>query len=576
MQIGRDEDRITGENLPEALIEEELQQLKKDRVIERIWEHDHTVWKDSAGEISNRLGWLHAPSLMEECLESIYEFVDQVLAGGFKQVLLLGMGGSSLAVEVFRNSFGVKNGYPDLEVLDSTDPGAVLDKERQLDYSKTLFIVSTKSGSTVETISLMNYFYNRATTAVGKEKSGNHFTAITDPGSSLEKTAEELGFRKIFLNDPHIGGRYSALSYFGLVPAALIGVDLRRLLSSARSMAATAKPSSSPLINANTPAWLGTALGVLGGRGRDKVTLVLSPGVSSFGTWVEQLIAESTGKEGKGLLPVTGETLTEPQFYAHDRLFVYVRLAGDSSIDQKVHRLKEAGHPVIRLNLEDQYALGGEFFRWMMATSVAGRVMGINPFDQPDVESAKDLARKMVATYRDRGELPALVPDLTIEGLEICCGCRAENLQQLWHQFIGQANPGDNEGEGRSYIAIQAYIKPDPETDRLMQILRSKIQTSSRMAVTTGYGPRFLHSTGQLHKGDAGNGLFVQITAENREDLPIPDRPGSELSSLSFGLLKDAQALGDYRALLDAGRKVMRIHFTRDIHTAIEKLTDAL
>lgn len=576
MEIGRSRHRIVSVNLPDTSVQEILEKLKAGRIIYRIWEHDHTVWSDSPEEISNRLGWLNSHGIMVESLESIRDFVEEVSADGYTRALLLGMGGSSMAPEVFRKIFGVRDGYLDLDVLDSTDPGAVLEKEKKFDPQKTLFIVSTKSGGTVETISLMKYFYNKALKSVGRKNVGKHFIAITDPGSGLEKTAEELKFRKIFLNDPNIGGRYSALSYFGLVPAALIGTDLEQFLDYADAMACNAEASNCPVERDNTPAWLGAALGALGSGGRDKVTLVLSPPIQPFGAWLEQLIAESTGKEGRGLLPVDGETLAAPEVYANDRLFIYMRLKDDATYDKTVGRLKEAGQPVIQLNLHDRYALGGEFFRWMMATAVAGWALGINPFDQPNVESAKVLARDMVSAYQEKGELPLVKPDLKVDGIEVYSGNSAENLHQSWREFFRKADSGENEGKGRSYIAIQAYLKPEPKTDHALQGLRDKIQTSSRMAVTVGYGPRFLHSTGQLHKGDAGNGLFVQLTAGTAEDLPIPDQPGDDRSSISFGILKRAQAMGDRQALLDAGREVIRFHLDHDIAGSIKKLTDAI
>ncbi len=575
MEIGRVKHRIVSENLPDASVQEVLERMKSDRIIDRMWQHDHTVWSDRAGEISNRLGWLHSHRAMAESLESIYGLVEQVRADGYTGALLLGMGGSSMAPEVFRKIFGVRDGYLDLEVLDSTDPGAVLEKEKRNDPQKTLFIVSTKSGGTVETISLMKYFYNTTLKSVGLEDVGKHFVAITDPDSGLEKTAKELSFREIFLNDPDIGGRYSALSYFGLVPAGLIGADLEQLLNHADAMACNAGASNCPVEKDNTPAWLGAALGALGNSGRDKVTLVLPPPIQPFGAWIEQLIAESTGKKGKGLLPVVGENLAAPEIYANDRLFIYFRLKGDGTYDQKVDTLKQAGYPVILLNLQDKYDLGGELFRWMMATAVAGWAMGINPFDQPNVESAKVLARDMVSAYQDRGSLPPMKPDLEVDGIEVYSGDTADNLQQAWREFFKKAHSGENEGRGRSYIAIQAYLKPGPETDRALQRLRDKIQISSRMAVTVGYGPRFLHSTGQLHKGDGGKGMFIQLTADTPYDLPIPDQPGEDRSSISFGVLKSAQAQGDRQALLDAGRQVIRFHLDQDIAGAIEKLIEA-
>lgn len=576
MDNGRNNLHIEFNNLSEAALQKALQRLTREQVIRRIWDHDHTVWSDCPAEISNRLGWLYSHKSIAENIESIYEFVEQIRVEGYTKALLLGMGGSSLAPEVFRKVFGVQDGYLDLDVLDSTDPGAILEKERAIETHKTLFIVSTKSGGTVETLSLMKHFYNKTILASGQEKAGRHFIAITDPGSSLEKSAEELRFRKTFLNDPDIGGRYSALSYFGLVPAALIGINLQRLLHNAATMAIAAYSFNRPLKESNSPAWLGAALGDLALSGRDKVTFISSPPIKPFGTWIEQLVAESTGKEGKGLVPVNGEPLAAPEIYTNDRLFVYFRLFGDTTYDQDLNRLKTAGHPLIQLNLQNEYDLGGEFFRWMMATAITGWFLGVNPFDQPNVESAKALTNKMVAVYQDKGKLPSLNPDLEVKGIKAYSEHRADNLQQLWRDFLKQAKPGENEGKGRSYIAIQAYLPPDPETDQALQGLRDKLQTSYRMASTVGYGPRFLHSTGQLHKGDAGNGLFIQLTAEAAEDLPIPDQPGSNSSTISFNTLKNAQVLGDRQALLNAGRKVISFHFNKDIKKAIARLSEAL
>ncbi len=579
MEINRDTYRITVDNLPDDFVQEELGRLKADRVIEWIWERDHSVWSAIPTEISNRLGWLHSHRVMAEKLPEIVNFIEQIRAEGFNQALLLGMGGSSLAPEVFRKIFGVWDGYLDLDILDSTDPGAILEKEKNIDLHKTLFIVSTKSGGTVETLSLMKYFYNKSLHSPGRERAGKHFIAITDPGSGLEETAKELAFRKVFLNDPDIGGRYSALSYFGLVPASLIGVDLKRLLQSAEVMAMKAREFGLPVKGNNTPAFLGTILGALSKKGRDKVTFIASPELMPFGMWLEQLLAESTGKAGKGILPVVGETIRSPETYAGDRLFVYFRLNGDSTYDDKVEKLKEAGHPVIRLSLQDIYGLGGEMFRWMMATAVAGWSMGINPFDQPNVESAKVLTRKIITKYREKGELHLPGPDFKFDNVEVYLGSEnpgAEDLKQIWHDFFKLANRDKIKGRGLSYVAIQAYLQPCPETDLALQGLRNKIGALYQMAVTVGYGPRFLHSTGQLHKGDAGNGLFIQLTSKSSQDVPIPDQPGSDHSTISFDLLKSAQALGDRQALLEAGRKVIRFHLEGDTPAAINKLTELL
>ncbi|MDZ4133877.1 MAG: transaldolase, partial [Dethiobacteria bacterium] len=340
------------------------------------------------------------------------------------------------------------------------------------------------------------------------------------------------------------------------------------------AMALRAKPGGSPLDTGNSSAFLGVTLGALGSIGYDKVTLISSPSIEPFGAWIEQLIAESTGKEGKGLLPVDGETLSSPEIYANDRLFIYLRLGDDTTFDHRVESLKEAGHPLMQFNLPDLSTLGGELFRWMFATAIAGWVMGINPFDQPNVETAKILAREMVLAYQEKGKLPTPQPDLRVDsGIEVYSGQTAENLQQVWDDFLKQADFGINDIKDRSYVAIQAYLKPDPATDYALQRLRDQIRAASHLAVTVGYGPRFLHSTGQLHKGDAGKGLFVQLTSPLIDDLPIPDQPGSDQSSISFGLLKTAQALGDRQALLNTGRKVIRFQLTADVEKAIDNLT---
>jgi transketolase len=551
-------------------LEAALDNLEREDVVQRIWKHDHTVWKRDPAEISNRLGWLHSPEVMMDAFDEIQAFVDKLKREGLTHALLLGMGGSSLAPEVYRMIFGVKSGYLDLQVLDSTTPGAVLDAASELEPAKTLYIISTKSGGTVETISFMKYFYNQVMKEVGEKEAGSHFIAITDPGSGLEKMAGRLDFRKTFLNDPDIGGRYSALSYFGLVPAALVGIDVRKLLERASTMTSVECGCGKQASAESTMLQLGAAMGILAQQGRDKVTFVASAGIAPFGAWVEQLIAESMGKEGKGILPVIGESLLEPKAYAGDRLFVQLKLGEDSDLDSKIDALHDAGHPVARVNMTDLYDLGAEFFRWEMATAIAGYFLKINPFDQPNVESAKVLAKKMVAAYEKDGALPRTPP--AYEGGEMDIYARgdvkdaAEALGQLFSQI------DDKDSKPRSYIALQAFIQPGAETDRALQSLRDKIQQKYRVAVTIGYGPRFLHSTGQLHKGDAGNGLFIQITEDFREDAPIPDEPGAESNTMTFGVLASAQALGDRQALIDAGRPVIRFHFKRNAAEGIERL----
>jgi transaldolase/glucose-6-phosphate isomerase len=537
-----------------------LDEMVADRIMARIWAHDHTVWKPDPAEITNRLGWLHIAEAMRAQLDRFQDLVDSVRKDGYTEVLLLGMGGSSLAPEVFSRVFGGQvAGMPNLNVLDSTDPGAVLAHAERLDPARTLFIVSTKSGGTVETLSFFKYFYNWTAEAPGMERPGEHFVAITDPGSKLAKLAQRYKFRATFLNDPNIGGRYSALSYFGLVPAALVGVDIEILLERALTMACNCESSNWPVNGDNHGAWLGAVLGVLAMAGRDKVTFIPSPPLASFGDWVEQLIAESTGKEGKGILPVVGEPLGSPQVYGDDRLFVYLRLDGDDAsidvYDAAVQALEDAGQPVVRLRLRDRYDLGEQFFLWEMATAVAGYRLGINPFNQPNVEAAKVLARQAVAAYGESGKLPSdKVAPLSAAALS---------------GFLVQAQVGE-------YIALQAYVEPTVETDAALTALRTLLRDQLGLATTVGYGPRFLHSTGQLHKGGGGNGLFIQFTADDPRDAPIPDEAGSPESSMTFGVLKMAQVLGDKQALLDAGRRVMRFHLGDDVVGGLKLLAEAL
>jgi transaldolase/glucose-6-phosphate isomerase len=551
------------------LVEKTLVELRDKRVISRIWAHDHTVWKPEPTEITNRLGWLHSPEMMGDSIQRLEMLVDAVRDSGYTHALLLGMGGSSLAPEVFRKTFGVKEGFLDLAVLDSTDPGAVLAYTELLDPARTLFIVSTKSGTTVETLSFFKFFYNWMSDSVGKKEAGEHFIAITDPGSSLVDLAERYDFRNTFLNDPNIGGRYSALSYFGLVPAALMGIDIRTLLDRAMTMACNCEACNCPVVGNNNGGRLGAVLGELAKAGRDKVTLVTSSQIASFGDWVEQLIAESAGKEGKGILPVIGEPMGLPANYGEDRLFVYVRLEGDETQDAALAELERSGNPIVRLSLRDLYDLGGEFFLWEMAVAVAGHRLGINPFDQPNVEAAKALARQITAEYREKGSLAVETPalsgdDITVYG-EIAGGTPGEALVG----FLGKAHAG-------AYIAFQAYVLPTAETDEALQALRTRLRDRFRLATTLGYGPRFLHSTGQLHKGDAGRGLFLQFTADDPRDVGIPDEAGSPASSMSFGVLKAAQAIGDRQALVNSGRKVIRFHLGRDIVGGLKRLAEAL
>ncbi len=535
------------------LLESTLQTLEKERVIPRIWALDHTVWQPEPREVTNRLGWLRSAEAMRARVPELEAFVAELRAEGFTHALLLGMGGSSLAPELFARVFGPQCEGLELSILDTTAPGKVLAFARTLDPRRTLFIVATKSGGTVETLSGFKYFYNWALEALGAERVGRHFIAITDPGSGLEQLARDYHFRHIFLNDPNIGGRYSVLSCFGMVPAALVGLDVTRLLEQAMGMAAQC--GAEVPVSQHPAAWLGALMGALARHGRDKLTLLLPDVLLPLGDWIEQLVAESTGKAGKGVLPVVGEPLLAPEAYGTDRVFVDVRFAGETARLETVEALIAAGHPVVRLELRDLYDLGGQFFLWSMATAIAGYVLGVNPFDQPNVEAAKRLARQMVAEYLEKGALPAVE--------------QAAPEPDVLARFIAQAVPGD-------YIAVQAYITPTPETDAALQALRERLLQRTRCAVTVGYGPRFLHSTGQLHKGDAGRGLFIQFTADEREDAPIPDKAGEPAAGMSFGVLIRAQALGDYLALQEVQRRVISINLGQEPTAALLRLAAAL
>jgi len=564
-----------------------LDVLRREGIMTRIRQRDHTVWKPSPSEISNRLGWLDCPANMPARLAEIEQCATDLRREGYNRVVLLGMGGSSLAPETFRKTFGVSPGYPELTILDTTDPAAVLACVRNGDLPRTLFIVATKSGGTVETFSLMKYFYNQTLAALGPERAGRHFLAITDPGSGIATWAERLRFRHTFLNDPDIGGRYSALSCFGLVPAALIGMDIKRLLAGAAAVAAGTRTDTAAdiPIDAGSAAWYGTparpegpyrpeswaserwsdaavigvALGELARMGRDKATFFFSPPLESFGAWLEQLLAESTGKDGRGIVPIVGEPPGSPESYGDDRVFIAIGLGGDKPQEELLAVLNRSGHPVLKITLADPYDLGGHIFTWEMATAIAGWRLGINPFDQPDVEAAKALTREMTEAYRETGRLPAERPAWASARGDIY------GEHHSLTDFLAQGKAGD-------YVALQAYVTPSPALDQVLTGLRRQIRDRWRLATTAGYGPRYLHSTGQLHKGDGGGGLFIQFTAAEEEDVPIPDEPGQEASFLTFGTLKAAQAMGDRQALRDRGRRAIRFHFPGGVAGAISDL----
>jgi len=507
--------------------------LRRERVVERIWKRDPTVWKSRDEEISTRLGWLAAPDWAGDTAAEFQEFGRELCGEGLTHALLLGMGGSSLAPEVFRKVFGVAPGGLDLRVLDSTHPEAVLQTAETLPWDKTLFLVSSKSGTTLETSSLMKFFYAGLVQRVGEEQAGRQFVAITDPDTRLDDVATALRFRRVFRGDPEIGGRFSALSPFGLGPAALLGHDLRPLLDSA---AATARACVATAPESNPGASLGTLLGASALGGRDQCVLVLSPAIESFGAWIEQLIAESTGKEERGILPLFRFNARNAEPFARRLIAVHIGLVDDRKPPATLGRLKRAGVPTVAMELAGPDALGGQFFLWEMAVAVAGHILGINPFDQPNVAATKKRTEATLRSIRETGRLPRTP------------AAGAADLAE----FLSQAAEAD-------YIVIQAFLPPTGPNDRALRALASKLQKRTGRPVTYDFGPRFLHSTGQLHKGDAGRGLFLQLTARRARDAGVPDGTDPAVSTCTFGTLIDAQAQGDREALLDKDRRVQSL-----------------
>lgn len=526
-----------GDHLPD--VEAALRDLQDREVIKRIWAKDHTVWKPDPTEISDRLGWLNVTELMAGHVSALQSFANEVKEAGYRHIVLLGMGGSSLGAEVLWQTFGSAPGYPEPMVLDTTVPDWIQAVNRTIDVSKTLFLVSSKSGGTLETVSGYRYYRNLVEETIGKENAGANFVAITDPDSPLEKLGQEEGFRRVFTNPSDIGGRYAVLSYFGLVPAALAGIAIEDVLESADGMRASTKEDPA--------AWLGAAMATLALKGRDKLTIVTSPSIGTFGLWAEQLLAESTGKEGKGIVPVAGEPLAGPESYGDDRLFVYLRVEDDDNAktDAEIERLESSGQPVIRLNLRDRYGLGGEFFRWEFATAVAGAVLGINPFDQPNVQSAKDKTGDVLQAFGSAGALPEIEAPGSLKDL------------------LAEAKSGD-------YLAIMAYLRPTPEVEEALADLRHKVAEKHQIATTFGYGPRFLHSSGQLHKGGPASGLFLQLVIDHEDDIPIPGQ------AYSFATLADAQAIGDLQVLQDLGRRVAMVKLGKDTAAGIRRMTEEI
>ncbi|HET9476802.1 MAG TPA: hypothetical protein VFP63_04865, partial [Dehalococcoidia bacterium] len=491
---------------------EALRELDAADFERRLIAKDSTLWNGDQAVIGQRLGWLTVPQGMVGRVRELSAFAEDVRETGFERVVLLGMGGSSLAPEVMSGTFGSAPGHPSLLLLDTTDPGTISNAERTLDFERTLFVVSSKSGTTTETASLHSYFAEKQARPL------KNFIAITDPGTPLEARAKAEGFRTVYLNRPDVGGRFSALSYFGLVPAAAIGIDVSRVLGTATSL------------DFRSGIELGAMLGGLSADGRDKVTFVATSSLRGFGAWAEQLLAESTGKLGKGIIPVDGEPLGAPDVYGEDRVFVYLRLSGESGPDDPLGALEAAGHPVITITLGDRYDLGAEFLRWEIATAAAGAILGINPFDEPNVAEAKERTSEILR-QRAPGDAG---------------GATELDAERAIQELLASSKPGD-------YLAILAFIPRAAESDGLLTRLRVAVRDQAKLATSVGYGPRYLHSTGQLFKGGPDTGLFIQVVADDTIDVPIPGAP------YSFGTLKRAQALGDRQALQSRGRRVVRI-----------------
>lgn len=526
-----------------------LREAEEAAVAKRIWRKDASLWKSddaSHKQIRNSLGWLTVPDEMIGVAGELIEFADVIRRRGFKHVMVCGMGGSSLCPEVLARTFGRQNGFPELLVLDSTDPDVIARFRDQIDVDHSLFVIASKSGTTTEPTVFYKYWYDELSKR--REDPGENFIAITDPGSPLVETAGELGFQRTFLNQADIGGRYSALSYFGMTPAALMGIDIRKFLERAKQ----AEQECSAVMPAasNDALKLGTILGECANAGRDKLTLLLDPQIETLGLWIEQLIAESTGKEGKGILPVAGEPLGQPSSYDDDRVFVAVTV-GDVADDTKLQldRLAGAGHPIIQRTLTDIYDLGAEFFVWEFATACAGWRLGINPFDQPNVQEAKDATRELLSEFTKTGKLPDEEKPVADD----------DAVRSQLHAI----KPHD-------YVAFLNYIEETPETDRAFQELRTAVRDRTKCATTVGYGPRFLHSTGQLHKGGPDSGVFIQISADDKVDFPVPGEP------YSFSILKQAQALGDFRALASRGRRVIRVDLGSDAQARLSHLQQVI
>jgi len=554
----------------QAEVDEALERAGRERWAERLWSRDASLWtsKDEA----KWLKWLDAGSAGCVDLLALQAFQAEVKAAGFAHALLIGMGGSSLGPEVLAQTFGAQAGFPQLLVLDSTDPAQIRRLEAQIDASSTLFIVSSKSGTTLEPDILQRHFWALTKAAVG-DRVGSHFVAVTDPGSKLEKTAGEEGWRRVFHGEPEIGGRYSVLSNFGMVPAAAMGIDLDRFFETTGAMAAACGPEAPP--KANPGVELGCILGTAAKGGQDKISILASRGIADLGAWLEQLLAESTGKQGKALIPVAAEPPGPIPDYSYDRVFAYLRLEGhdEPALDALADALAEAGHPLVWIDLKSREDIGEEFFRWEVATAIAGAVMQLNPFDQPDVEASKVATRKLTDQYEQSGQLAPETPLVSGDGVAVFADhANAEALKELaasWtpaayvEAHLRRAHEGD-------YVGLLAYIdRSHPHTEALQKI-RARIRDHMKLATVLGFGPRFLHSTGQAYKGGPNSGVFLQITHEPAQDIAVPGQ------RYGFRVVEAAQARGDMEVLAERGRRVIRLDLGRDVEGGLKWLADAV
>jgi glucose-6-phosphate isomerase len=541
---------------------------KKNEKVRRLWQSDASLW---TGTDENKwLGWLSITDEQLSHISALQEIAADIQKAGFRHALLLGMGGSSLCPEVMRFTFGKIEGRPELHVLDSTDPAQIKAIESKIDLGSTVCIVSSKSGSTLEPNIYKQYFFERIKEKVGADKVGSCFIAITDPGSKMQEVAERDKFRKVFMGVPSIGGRYSALSNFGMVPAAIMGVDVSKFLNSTAEMVRAC--GAGVAADSNPGAVLGMIMGVAANLGRDKLTIAASPGISDLGAWLEQLIAESTGKVGKGIIPVDREPLAKPAIYGSDRVFAYLRLetAPNKSQDAAIDALEAAGNPVVRIAVENIYNLGQEFFRWEIATAVAGAIIGINAFNQPDVEASKIETKKLTSEYEKTGQLPPETPFFEGEGVKLYADEKntaalkgKKNLGDVLKSHLDRLHAGD-------YFAVLGYVTMNEANGKAMQGIRLAVRDNKKVATVLGFGPRFLHSTGQAYKGGPNSGVFLQITCDDAVDLPVPGQ------RYSFGTVKAAQARGDFAVLAERGRRALRVHLGKDVAAGLATLTKAV